>query len=117
MKRLWLVVLLLSVLLGACQLETVCPADLQVQVDPQQVNLMPEETVQASYKVLLCGGTQEAAITPVWESADPAIATVSDTGLITAQLQGGNTEIIVSEDEYGTEDRIRVSVPIIDPVP
>lgn len=117
MKRLWLVTVLLSVLLGACHPETFCPADIQEQVDPQQVSLMPEETVQASYRVLLCGGTQEAAITPVWASADPAIATVSDTGLITAQLQGGNTEIIVSEDEYDTELRIRVSVPVIDRVP
>lgn len=126
MKSIWIITVLLSLVLGACNAGPMsvdppygppCPADLRFQVEPDDhLSLLPEETVQASYKVFGCGGTQELDVTPIWVSADTNVATVSDTGLITAQ-QGGNTEITVSEEEYNTGFTIQVSVAIVEPAP
>jgi uncharacterized protein YjdB len=80
--------------------------------------LLPGETAQPLFKVFTCTGTVELEVTPRWESADTDVATVDAlTGLITAQLPGGNTEVTVSEDEYGTDAVVDVSVAVVDPVP
>ena len=94
--------------------EPTCPADIRIQVEPANAGLRVDETVQATYRVFTCGGTIEETISPVWVSADPATAMVSDTGLITA-LQSGNTTITVSEDMYATEATINVGVLVVDP--
>jgi hypothetical protein len=95
-----------------------CPDDLRVTLTPENVSLLPGETVQPSFKVFTCAGTRELQVTPHWESADPVVATVdASSGLITAQQVGGNTEVTVSEDEYGTEAVVDVSVAVIDPIP
>lgn len=96
----------------------VCPADLAYTLTPENVSLLPGETAQPLFKVFTCAGKVELEVTPRWESADPDIATVDAlTGLITAQQVGGNTEVTVTEDEYGTEAVVNVSVAVVDPVP
>lgn len=122
MKITWIAAVLLATVLSACNagprmVDPGCPDDLRPVVSPMSVNLLPEETVQASYKVFTCGGQEELQITPIWVSADTAIATVSDTGLITAQLLGGNTDITVTEAEYGIEAVIKVNVADVAPLP
>lgn len=98
--------------------EPTCPADLTFTLTPESVSLLPGETVQPSFKVFGCGGTIELDVTPRWESADTDVATVNaSSGLITAQLTGGNTEVTVSEDEYNTAAVVAVSVAVVDPVP
>ena len=95
-----------------------CTTELSPIVTPTNINLLPEETAQPSFKVLSCGGKLELGVTPRWVSADPSVATVdASSGLITAQLVGGNTKITVSEEEYGTKATVTVNVAVVDPVP
>lgn len=103
---------------GGTDPDPVCPADLTSTLMPENVRLLPGETAQPSFKVFTCAGMVELQVTRRWESADPDIATVdAASGLITAQSLGGNTEVTVSEDEYGTEAVVDVSVEVFEPVP
>ena len=117
MQRTWLAVATVGLLLSSCGPDLANSNPCPAVVLPDSVTLNPRETAQISYSVFTCGGQQELEVSPVWQSANTAVATVSDTGLITAQLQGGNTTVTVSEAEYGTIATISVSVPIVDPIP
>lgn len=58
-------------------------------IEPSDVALLPGSTAQLSATAEFETGTLEATVT--WESADPTIATVSPSGLVTGVARGATT--------------------------
>ena len=125
MRPIWVAIAVLVVLLNACgpysqPYETPnneppaigCPADLRPVITPneaEEATIQPGETLQVTYKLLTCAGTEEIDVTPVWKSSNTSVAKVDNAGLVTA-LEVGTTDISVVEAEYGTGAVIEVNV-------
>ncbi len=81
-----------------------------VAISPEQVSpLNPEGTVQLSATVLPENATDKSV---VWASQDQSIATVSETGLVTA-VAVGSTKITATAGEHQDEITITVEPAII----
>ena len=97
MKKVLLALLVMPFLLGCQnnQKASSAPAEQYIQVDVEDLTLMEDETYQIETTVVRTGTIV------FYSSADESVATVSDTGLITAVKQG-NTVITVrgGKDTY-----------------
>jgi hypothetical protein len=120
MKITWIAVLALAALLNACENldDGPCTGELLTELTPTSATLLPEETVQTKYVLLTCGGTVELQDTdPTWTSENTEIATVDAAGLISAGFIAGSTDIVMEDTAYDVFLRIRISVPVVDPLP
>lgn len=72
--------------------------------------LNPGQTTQAMAAVFSTTGAPINAATVSWSSSDPAIATVSSTGLVTG-VTGGTTSIIATSSGVSGAANINVSTP------
>ena len=95
-----------AILLAACQQEPTAPASLQtivnlrdgqrrLVVSPDHLSLTPGATAQLTAQVLSARGSPILGAKITFTSADPSIATVDATGLVTA-VATGSTAITVS---------------------
>lgn len=118
MRITWLAVLALAALLNACQLDDgPCVTGLEAEISPTSANLLPEETVQITYRLFDCEGTLELETKPTWTSENTEIATVDSTGLVTAGSTTGTTNIIMEDERAEQYASIRITVSDVDPVP
>ncbi len=101
------------------EITVVNPAPTEVKVESVEVSaqvskLSPEETTQLTVNVLPANATNKAVS---FTSDNVAVATVSDTGLVTA-VGAGNATITVTTEDGAKTDTILITVepPIADPV-
>jgi Big-like domain-containing protein len=73
-----------------------------VTVTPAQLDLIVGETAQLTVVLADASGATLTGRTVTYASADAAIATVSNTGLVTATGKGGATITVTSEGRTGT---------------
>lgn len=66
----------------------------EIELDPTDVELNRGETFQLKWSVLPLGATNRKV---VWTSSDESVATVSETGLVTA-VKNGTADITVASD-------------------
>ena len=81
-----------------------------VSLDESAATLSIKETLQLNAKV----SPEDASNSNVtWKSSDPTVATVSDSGLVTAKAKGNATIIVETEDGKRTDKcEVTVSVPV-----
>ena len=91
----------LIALLAACGTGDPSTAPTQpvaaVSIVPEAVEVVVRETVQLTAAMLDASGRGGRGRAMTWASSDPAVATVSATGLVTTLL-GGSTTITVTCD-------------------
>jgi hypothetical protein len=112
--RAGLMAVLVPLAIGACDSpQALEPVDLsassttdpprrEVSVDPSEVTLQPGETAQLTAKYLSRGRSGRTRAQRLWESTDPAIASVDATGLVTAHAVGSATIVATIRDVSGT---------------
>jgi hypothetical protein len=72
-----------------------------VSVAPPQLLMVPHEEAQAAASPLDASGGELTEREVVWTSSDESVATVSSTGLVTAQAEGSATITATSEGKEG----------------
>jgi surface protein len=72
---------------------TVTVADVSVVLEPASAGLMPGETLSPTVLITDAEGQPIEGAVPTWASANPAIAVVDETGLVTA-MAVGETQIV-----------------------
>ncbi len=112
MQRLSAAGVLLFVLLTSCGGGTE-PNTIDVGtivVSPNPVTLMQQETAQLDVSVLDPDGALLSGVAVTFSSADPAIVTVSNTGLITSVGPAGSTTVSVKAGNKTSSLPVTVSV-------
>lgn len=83
-----------------------------VTVSPQTVNLTTGGTQQISVTLRDAQGNELSGRTVSWQTGNPAVATVSQGGLITAAGPGNTTVTATSEGQTGTVT-VNVAAPVV----
>ncbi|MDE6370404.1 MAG: leucine-rich repeat protein, partial [Duncaniella sp.] len=78
----------------------------EIRLDVTDVTLMPDETIQIKAEILPANATDQSV---VWSSSDTSIATVSESGLITA-VANGTATISAKSVDGNTEATCTVTV-------
>jgi hypothetical protein len=86
------------------------PPVATVTVATPQTNLQPTQTTQASATLLDANSTPTLNRTITWSSTNPAVATVSAAGLVTAVASGSTSIVATSEGISGSKT---INVPAV----
>ena len=88
-----LLTLLGVIQIAACSNNPVSPEErvATLEIDELPSLLVPGDTLQLEVVVLDAAGSEVQGAAITWTSSDPAVATVSSTGLVTAEAEGTTT--------------------------
>ena len=100
---------------GQTQFNTTAVTAASVTVSPSSPNATVGQQVQLIATVYDAAGTVLASRAPAWSSSNPAVATVSTTGLVTAVAKG-NASISASVDGKSAAATLSVDTPPPAPV-
>ncbi len=92
---------------GSARVEVRAPAVFAVMVRPGTAEIRVNGTTQFTVEVIDAFGQRLSGRPVDWTTADPAIATVSSTGLVTGRSPG-DTDVIAASG--GKSDTVRVRV-------
>lgn len=83
-----------------------------IELTPTDTTIATGSTLQLSPKLRSTTGQLLTDRTMDWTSSDPAIASVSSTGLVTAVAAGGPVTISVTSEGVAASTRVRVNAPV-----
>jgi len=107
------VVLAAGVALGAMACGEVLPPPVTtVTVTPATANLIEGETLQLAVETRIDANMVVDDRVVDWTSSDPAVASVSSTGLVTAIAPGGTVTITATSEGQSASARVAVTGPV-----
>ena len=88
------------------------PPVASIELTPSDTTIQPGSTLQLSPKLRSTAGELLTDRNTDWTSSNPAIASVSQTGLVTANAPGGPVTISVTSEGISASTRVRVNAPL-----
>ena len=114
LRRRGLVVVAFGCVVGCPSEEPAPPVEVErIEVAPTSPSIAVGETVQFSARSVLSDGTDTALAAATWTSSDPAVATISASGLATGIGAGSVTITAADADQRSASTRLTVTVDAV----